>query len=60
MMNRLMIYIFISFSTMFQSYQDNGRVIMKGCVPWNLMYGGKDFHFHCESNAGPLDQQAIS
>ena len=26
---------FTSFSTVFQSYQDNGRVIMKNCVQWN-------------------------
>ena len=32
---------FTSFSTVFQSYQDDGRVIMKGCgcVQWNLVYG---------------------
>ena len=26
---------FTSFSTVFQSYQDNGRMIMKDCVQWN-------------------------
>ena len=26
---------FTSFSTVFQSYQDDGRLIMKGCVQWN-------------------------
>ena len=26
---------FTSFSTVFQSYQDDGRMIMKGCVQWN-------------------------
>ena len=25
---------FTSFSTVFQSYQDDGMVIMKGCVQW--------------------------
>ena len=25
---------FTSFSTVFQSYQDDGRMIMKGCVQW--------------------------
>ena len=29
---------FTSFSTVFQSYQDDGSVIMKGCVQWNLDY----------------------
>ena len=26
---------FTSFSTVFQSYQDDGGIIMKGCVQWN-------------------------
>ena len=26
---------FTSFSTVFQSYQDDGQMIMKGCVQWN-------------------------
>ena len=30
---------FTSFSTVFQSYQDIGRMIMKGCVQWNPVYG---------------------
>ena len=25
----------LSFSTVFQSYQDDERLILKGCVPWN-------------------------
>ena len=28
-----------SFSTVFQSYQDDERLIMKGCVIWNPVYG---------------------
>ena len=28
-----------SFSTVFQSYQDDGRMIMKGRVQWNPIYG---------------------
>ena len=27
--------IFTSFSTVFQSYQDDVRLMMKGCVKWN-------------------------
>ena len=27
--------IFTSFSTVFQSYQDDVRMIIKGCVQWN-------------------------
>ena len=33
---------FMSFSTVFQSYQDNGRLIMNGCVQWNSIYGCED------------------
>ena len=31
--------ILMSFLTVFQSYQDAVRVIMKGCVQWNSVYG---------------------
>ena len=34
-----MTYDFMSFSTAFQSYQDDERMIMKGCVQWNPVYG---------------------
>ena len=30
---------FMFFSTVFQSYQDDGWVIMNGCVEWNPVYG---------------------
>ena len=33
---------FTSVSTVFQSYQDDGRLLMKGCVQWNSTYGGED------------------
>ena len=32
-----------SFSTVFQSCKDNGRMIMKGYVQWNPVYGREDF-----------------
>ena len=35
---------FMSYSTVFLSYQDDGRVIMKGCVQQNLLNGWRDFH----------------
>ena len=35
---------FMSISTVFQSYQDDGQVIMKGCVQWNPVYVRKDPH----------------
>ena len=34
---------FTSFPTVYQSYQDNGQMIMKGCVQWNRVYGWEDF-----------------
>ena len=43
---------FTSFSTVFQSYQDNGRVIIKGCMQWNPVYERKDF---CFRRAGTRD-----
>ena len=30
---------FMFFSTVFQSYQDDERLMMKGCVQWNSVYG---------------------
>ena len=33
---------FMSFSTVFQPYQDVEQVIMKGCVQWNTIYNWKD------------------
>ena len=38
-----MTYDFTSFLAAFQSYQDNGRMIMKGYVQWNQVYGWEDF-----------------
>ena len=38
-MDRWMPCDFTSFSTVFQSYQDDVRMIMKGCVQWNFVYG---------------------
>ena len=29
---------FMSFSTVFQSYQDTEQMIMEGCVQWNPVY----------------------
>ena len=33
-----MTWNFMPFSTVFQSYQDDAQVIMKGCVQWILIY----------------------
>ena len=46
---------FTSFSTVFQSYQDNGWMIMKGCVQWNLIFSQKDFRLKLGLNMGLLD-----
>ena len=53
---------FTSFLTVFQSYQDDGQVIMKGCVQWNpvlhLILNGLPlhtaFHNHCSPSWGQL------
>ena len=50
--------IFTSFLTVFQSYQDAVRVIMKGCVQRNSVYGWEDFASRRGSNPGMLDQKA--
>ena len=34
---------FTSFSTIFQSYEDDRRLIIEGCVQWNTVYDWKDF-----------------
>ena len=43
---------------MFQSYQDNVRVIVKGCVQWNRLYSWEDLHFEWGSNLEPLGRFA--
>ena len=37
-MNGWLTYDFTSFSTVIRSYQDDGWVMMKGCVQWNPVY----------------------
>ena len=37
-----------SISTVFQSYQVDGWVFMKGCVQLNLIYGWKDLAVRAE------------
>ena len=49
---------FYVFLTVFQSYLDDGRVIIKGFVQLNLVYNWKDSRLKWVSNPGPLDQQA--
>ena len=46
---------FTSFSTVFQSYQDDGILIMKGCVQQNPVYGEK-ISPRAGIELGPLDQ----
>ena len=47
---------FTSFSTVFQSYQADGRLIMKGYVQWNPFLRLRRFRLNGGSNSGPLDQ----
>ena len=49
---------FISFSMVFQSYKENGRIIMIGCVQRNPVYIRKNFLFKLKLNPGPEKQQA--
>ena len=42
-MNEWMICYSVSFSAVFQSYQDNGQMIKEGCVQWNPVYSWEDF-----------------
>ena len=39
LMDGWMTWDFTSFSTVFHSNQDDERLIMKGCVQWNSVYG---------------------
>ena len=43
MKDRLMVFGFYVILAVFQSYQDDGKVITKGCVQWNPVYGRKGF-----------------
>ena len=47
---------FTSFSTDFQLYQDDGR-LMDGCVQWSPVYDRKYPCLKRGSNPGPLDKQ---
>ena len=49
---------FTASATVFQSYQDNGKVMLRGSVRQIHVYGLADFRFHRESNPGPNDQRA--
>ena len=42
-MDGWMIWDFTSFLAVFQSYQENVWMMMKGCVQWNSVYGWEDF-----------------
>ena len=34
---------FTTFSIVLESYQDDGQMIIKGCVQWKPVYGLEDF-----------------
>ena len=46
---------FYVLSTVFQSYQDDGRLIMKGCAQWNTFTVEKTSP-RAGIKVGPLDQ----
>ena len=50
-----MICDFTIFSIVFQSYKDNGKVMMKGSMQCNKVYSWKDFCFQQGSQADMLD-----
>ena len=43
---------FVSFSTIVQSYQDDERMIMTGCVQWHYVYDWKIPRLRRNSNQG--------
>ena len=49
---------FTPFSTVFQSYQDDEQMIMKGCVQWNPIWDSKDLCLIKTLNLGLLDKKA--
>ena len=48
--NGWMICYFTSFLTLFQSYQDDGQVIMKGCAQWNSVLYKTDLENYSRLN----------
>ena len=49
----------LGFKPIQDNFQDDGRVIMKGFVQWNLVYVEKDSPLKRGWNLGPQHQQAI-
>ena len=49
---------FASFSTAFQSYQDDERVIIKDSVLWNPVYDREDLRLRRSSNLDPQINKA--
>ena len=54
--DRWMTCNFTSFSIVFQAYQDDGWVIMKGCVRWRLIMVEEISAPSEARNLGPLEQ----
>ena len=51
---------FTPFLIVFQSYLDDGRMTMRGCVPCNNIYGWKGFSLQRVSTNRLVDQQALN
>ena len=47
---------FYVFSTVFQSYQDERNVVMKGSVQWNPLYSQKDIRLKISVSSEPRTQ----
>ena len=45
---------FMSFLSVFQLYQEDVKLLMKGCVQLNHVYGRNDFSFQPEQTTEPL------
>ena len=58
MMDRWSTGDFTAFSTVFLPFQDDGRLVVKGCALWNPVYGCKDFRRQVISKSGLLHQLA--
>ena len=55
MANMMRIWCLTFLSTLFKSYWDGGRVIMKGSVQWSAIQSWAEFRLPWDSNPGPLD-----
>ena len=53
-----MVWSFTSLSTLFKSYQDDTRTIMKGSVQWSPVQSWAEFCLQPDANPGPSDPKS--